>query len=62
MSADSSGQFHESTALGVEIGSEVHAETLAKRKSFVYSVSRIYGFSVLLLNCRHEGHRPNTSR
>lgn len=56
MSADSSGQFDESTALGIEIGSEIHGATLAKRESFVYSVSRIYGFSVLLLNCRHEGH------
>lgn len=47
---------HKAPALGIKVGSEVHGRTLAKRKRFVYSVSRIYDFSVLLLNCSHEGH------
>ncbi|UYE89861.1 hypothetical protein PhiBtE2641_20 [Burkholderia phage PhiBt-E264.1] len=56
MSADGFSQFDKPAALRVEVGSQIHIETLAKRKTFVYSVSRMYCFSVLLLNLIYEGH------
>ncbi|WP_330996395.1 hypothetical protein [Burkholderia stagnalis] len=53
---DRLGKFHEPTTLAIKIGSQIHGETLAKRERLVYSVSRMYDFSDLLLNAPHEGH------